>query len=375
MKYHIKQNKKLIYSALLICLLILTACSKLIPVDKAESKEASSNSSEQVDVTVSEKTESESASELTKSESSPSELSSGDYLFENSDQIKLSLEDIRGYDELMLRVGINEIYARKGYAFKDAYWKQYFESQSWYKIDEKFSEADFSDIEKANIAFLKGHSPELSTQVLEVDFDGDGIKEHINVDASIITKLVDHEEELCPWEESYMGALVTDIDITDAERELLLYDLGPSADYSSTLCRYNSKTQDWTIISAQSTSYFDHESDGKGHIKLETFQNDIYATGLYEYAQGKLTLTEVTYPNYTLSKTVGTLAKGTIVTIEPIEAQPEKSEKAALKIIEASHPENSEIVYIKEEHPFEFGIYFGLMQEYFDEVTEMYYGD
>lgn len=366
-----KQNRKLIYIVLLICLLILTACSKWIPVDKTESKEASSNSSEQVDVSVSKMPE----TETTKSESLPSESFSGDYLFENSDQRKLNSEDIMGYDELMLRVGLNEIYARRGYAFKDAYWQQYFESQSWYKADENFSEADFSDIEKANIAFLKDHKTELSTHVLEVDFDGDGIKEQINVDASIITKLIDHEEKWYPWEDSYMGALVTDLDITDGERELLLYDAGPSADYTSALCHYNPKTQDWTIICAQSTTYFDHESDGKGHIKLETFQNDIFETGLFEYQKGELILKEITYPNYTLSKSLGVLPKGTTVTIEPIEAQPEKGEKAALKIIEALHPKNSEIVYIREDHPFEFGIYFGLMQEYFDEVTEMYYGD
>ncbi|MBF4694654.1 YARHG domain-containing protein [Fusibacter ferrireducens] len=370
-----KENKKLIYIPLLICLLTFTACSKFIPVDKTKSEGTSSNVSNPVEASVPKETETPSATEISKSERSPSEASPEVCLFENSDQIKLELEDIAGYDALMLRVGLNEIYARKGYAFKDAYWKQYFESQSWYKVNENFSEADFSEVERANIAFLKEQKAELSSNILEVDFDGDGIKEHVTVDASIITKLIDAEEKWYPWDDSYMGALVTDIDITDGERELLLYDAGPSADYTSALCRYNPETQDWTIVSAQSTSYFDHEADGKGHIKLETFQYDIYEMGLFEYNQGKLNLIEITYPEFTLSKTVGALSKGTKVTIEPIESKPEKGEKAALKIIEVAHPENSEILYVEEESPYEFGRYFGLMQAYFDEVTEMYYGD
>ncbi|GAU75563.1 YARHG domain-containing protein [Fusibacter sp. 3D3] len=359
--------------ALLICLLSITACGKLTTVDKTSpAPEVPSNASEQTDSQAPQETETTTLEDASTTANSSSLAPPSGYLFENSDQIKLKLEDVAGYDHLMLRVGVNEIYARRGYTFNDAYWKRYFESQSWYKADEHFSENNFSDIEKANIEFLKKQKAMLSIGEIHVDFDGDGIKENITVDESILTQIIDRESKWAPWDDSYMGALVTDIDITDGERELILYDAGPSADFTSALCRYNPKTQDWTCISIQTSQYFDHESEGKGHIELEVLQYDIFATGLYEYKQGELILKEITYPNYTLSKTLGTLQKGTMVTLEPI---PEKSEKAALRIIEAAHPENSEIVYVREENAVEFGVYFGLMQEYFDEVTEMYYGD
>ena len=52
---------------------------------------------------------------------------------------------------------INEIYARHGKVFSDKWLQSYFESQSWYKRNPRFSESQLSDVEKENIRLLAEH--------------------------------------------------------------------------------------------------------------------------------------------------------------------------------------------------------------------------
>ncbi|RPI78635.1 MAG: YARHG domain-containing protein [Desulfobacteraceae bacterium] len=49
----------------------------------------------------------------------------------------------------------NEIYARKGYVFKDPKYQNYFLKKTWYKPNPKFSFSEMNYIEKRNASYLK----------------------------------------------------------------------------------------------------------------------------------------------------------------------------------------------------------------------------
>ena len=69
----------------------------------------------------------------------------------------LTSEDLTGKSLWELRVMRNEIYARKGFVFKTAQLRSYFQSQRWYvPIDDNASvEKRLTPVEKANIALIK----------------------------------------------------------------------------------------------------------------------------------------------------------------------------------------------------------------------------
>jgi len=69
----------------------------------------------------------------------------------------LTEKDIVGISKSELRIIRNEIYARHGYIFNSADLKQHFSKFSWYKPVSADVSASLSDIEKANVAFLKKH--------------------------------------------------------------------------------------------------------------------------------------------------------------------------------------------------------------------------
>lgn len=49
----------------------------------------------------------------------------------------------------------NSFYAMHGYDFKNQTYKSFFSNYKWYKVSPKFSESDFNEIEKKNIAIIK----------------------------------------------------------------------------------------------------------------------------------------------------------------------------------------------------------------------------
>ena len=94
------------------------------------------------------------------SDTSGSTVISGDYIIPDSSTRYLSDSDVRGLDDHTLMLARNEIYARHGRKFNDAEIRAYFESKSWYypTIDPAdFTEDMLSDVEKANIAFIKSY--------------------------------------------------------------------------------------------------------------------------------------------------------------------------------------------------------------------------
>lgn len=68
-------------------------------------------------------------------------------LLENHKINKLSIDE--------LRLLVNEIYARKGYVFKDYRYADYFEKQSWYKPLNQNNQIKLNATEEKNISLLK----------------------------------------------------------------------------------------------------------------------------------------------------------------------------------------------------------------------------
>ena len=94
------------------------------------------------------------------SDTGSSTVTNGDYIIPDSSTRYLSDSDVRGLDDHTLMLARNGIYARHGRKFNDAEIRAYFESKSWYNptIDPAdFTEDMLSDVEKANIAFIKSY--------------------------------------------------------------------------------------------------------------------------------------------------------------------------------------------------------------------------
>ena len=82
------------------------------------------------------------------------------YILRDSSSRYLTEGDIAGLTDKELGLAINEIYARHGRIFDDKYYREYFESCSWYKGSVKaddFDESVFNEYEKANIDLLAAY--------------------------------------------------------------------------------------------------------------------------------------------------------------------------------------------------------------------------
>lgn len=94
----------------------------------------------------------------TKKTASKSSTTPGQYP-EASERL-LSEKDIEHVTPWGMKVMQNEIYARKGYIFKDATLRKHFRKERWYKGKERnLKNIKLSDIEIQNLAFLKEHNP------------------------------------------------------------------------------------------------------------------------------------------------------------------------------------------------------------------------
>lgn len=83
-----------------------------------------------------------------------SKVKSSGYLWP-TDTMYISSSDLSGLGQDTVAAIRNEIYARHGYAFETARWKEYFSQKSWYVRDSSCTEstvnARLSSIEKANV--------------------------------------------------------------------------------------------------------------------------------------------------------------------------------------------------------------------------------
>jgi hypothetical protein len=82
---------------------------------------------------------------------------------ESSERL-LTEKDMEHQTAWGMRVMLNEIYARKGYIFRDADLRKHFREEKWYRGKQRnFSKIRLSPIEIQNVAFIKKHeqSPKL----------------------------------------------------------------------------------------------------------------------------------------------------------------------------------------------------------------------
>ncbi|WP_029319228.1 YARHG domain-containing protein [Butyrivibrio sp. AE3004] len=80
-----------------------------------------------------------------------------DFIFSDSDKRYLSDDEVKTLNKDEIRIAINEIYARRGRAFKTPELNEYFSSKNWYNpqySQAEFSEDVFNEYEKANIILL-----------------------------------------------------------------------------------------------------------------------------------------------------------------------------------------------------------------------------
>ena len=84
-------------------------------------------------------------------------LFTNDFVIYDSNTRYITAADLARLNQEQLRLARNEIYARRGRLFKDAYLQDYFNQKSWYQgtiAPESFSETMFNDYERANAYFI-----------------------------------------------------------------------------------------------------------------------------------------------------------------------------------------------------------------------------
>ncbi|MBR4723876.1 MAG: YARHG domain-containing protein [Clostridia bacterium] len=79
-------------------------------------------------------------------------ITRNNYLFP-SDSKYLTESDVNGLSQFDTGLIRNEIYAKKGYVFKDEPYKSYFNSQAWYNPNPS-AKMRLNEIEKYNVNFL-----------------------------------------------------------------------------------------------------------------------------------------------------------------------------------------------------------------------------
>lgn len=82
----------------------------------------------------------------------------------------INVDQLKGKKTEELRILRNEIFARKGYVFKDSILNNYFLKKEWYKPD-KNSEVVLSDIEKENIELIEKIENKLKHQEIPKDYE------------------------------------------------------------------------------------------------------------------------------------------------------------------------------------------------------------
>ena len=89
-----------------------------------------------------------------------------EYLLPNSDTVKLTRDDLRGFSKEDLRLARNELFARHGMIFGVTDLDNYFGSKSWYQpthsYDDFFDKVEMNAIEEANLALIIAIEDELA---------------------------------------------------------------------------------------------------------------------------------------------------------------------------------------------------------------------
>lgn len=106
------------------------------------------------------------------------------FIFPNSDKQIINDEDLNNYDKFTLLLAKNEIFARRGYKFKDQTLLDYFNNTGWYKISNS-ANGDYNnlnDIEKKNFDLISQKYNSINKIYMEKNQYQEIIKKDINLD-------------------------------------------------------------------------------------------------------------------------------------------------------------------------------------------------
>ena len=89
------------------------------------------------------------------SNSNPSSDFSSEYIFPESDYVRLTMRDLELLTQRELRFARNEIYARHGYIFESDDLRIYFSKKSWYFPNPNYDDSLLNSIEKYNVKLIQ----------------------------------------------------------------------------------------------------------------------------------------------------------------------------------------------------------------------------
>ncbi|SDE65367.1 YARHG domain-containing protein [Cellulophaga baltica] len=230
-----------------------------------------------------------------------------------------TIEELEGKTYEQLHILRNEIFARKGYVFKDETLNAYFEKKEWYKPD-KDVEIVLDTIEKTNIELIKSIEEKLKPfelpygyekttsnlpkqYNLSVDLDGDNIKDVIQVASNTSS----YEKVLFIYltanSKTYKivldegGEYEIPPNEVKLENNIIVFSfyLGGSTSYREFKLKFNSK-----IKELQLTAYASADRAYPGHISKK-----------YDLISGTYEVTKEINPIYDPSKIIKTKNKGT----------------------------------------------------------------
>jgi hypothetical protein len=174
--------------------------------------------------------------------------SDSSYIFSDSQTQKLRGEDVMGLQTELLPFAMNEIFARRGYVFKDSMYVDYFSKKSWYKPNPDFNTKDLSETENYNVNLIKYFKDQYNTtqkpntpqgkiyhsgDIVSYNLNGDGVDERIiymsskgelTINSNVVKLNLDSPAE---------SFAIADLNKNDKFKEILICDYGPSDDYKT----------------------------------------------------------------------------------------------------------------------------------------------
>lgn len=283
-------------------------------------------------------------------------FANNEFIFPNSSTKKLSESDVLSLRSDKLFIARNEIFARHGHIFENKYLKNYFSSKSWYKPVRKISFDELSSTEKYNVMLItyfekyyyqnrifgknnnKNEKIQLfpANKLIYYDLDNNGKKESVIYKPSKegFSLQINNEVVTNKFYTNLQDKFaIVDIDKSDKYKEIVIFDEGPSADYTSIFYQfYNNKIielgtvggiyniglhiygngtlEGLTRAKILQTWYFNEKYILKNH-KLEIIPQDVYKTNYYVFVKRDIKL------HTTKSEKIScfTLYKGQIVNI------------------------------------------------------------
>ena len=261
-----------------------------------------------------------------------------DYIISFSNSRLITIEDIKDFTPEVINYARNEIYARRGYQFRQKEFLDFFSQKSWYKPDPNFSDKNFTEIEVANIEFLLQYSTTAPQQVGKkgskealIDLNYDGKKDKIvlvceEYGQEFILKI--NDSSVRGEGDGLEGVFyIYDIDNSDKFKEIAITEVGPSDDYATAFYAYDGKNI--IFVGKIAGSDYSIKVDGSGTLITEE-RGRVLHTWFYDAyykLDGNHVLYNVPQELYTMNTKV-TLMKE--ITLQ--KSRTDKSVSAVLKV-------------------------------------------